>query len=148
MAATTAIFLTILKIGGAVGSAVSGAVWTANIPKKLALYLPLNAQKDAASIFGDLTMATSYAVGSPERIAINRSYQETMNILLIIAACFSVPLLPLSLLMRNYQLDRMDQKVEGKVIGQSRRQDAMPGDGGENEEQEQEQDGSRSTPRA
>lgn len=107
VAAATAIFLTILEIGGAVGSAISGAVWTANIPKKLSLYLPADAQADASMIFGNLTLAKSYPVGGPERIAINRSYQETMNILLIIAVCLAIPLLPLSLIMRNYKLDEV-----------------------------------------
>ena len=107
VAAVTAIYLTIVEIGGAVGAAISGAVWTANLPKKLALYLPPTAKADAALIFGNLTLAASYKVGSPERVAINRSYQETMNILLIIAVCLSVPLIPLSLLMRNYKLDQV-----------------------------------------
>lgn len=140
VAAATAIYLTIVEIGGAVGSAISGAVWTANIPKKLALYLPPNAKADAAMIFAKLTVATSYPMGSPERIAINRAYQETMDILLIIAVCVAAPLIPLSLLMKNYRLDRvslvslgwsvlavrvtdcrvqMDQKVKGQVIGRS-----------------------------
>ncbi|KAI9803277.1 MAG: hypothetical protein M1825_002068 [Sarcosagium campestre] len=117
VAAATAIFLTILEIGGAVGSAISGAVWTAKVPEKLALYLPDGAKDQAMAIFGSLAVAQSYPMGSPERIAINRAYQETMYILLIIAACVSVPLLPLTLLMKNYKLDQIDQKVRGKVIG-------------------------------
>lgn len=123
MAAATAIFLTIVEIGGAVGSAISGAVWTSNIPSKLAKYLPPDAQSDAALIFGNLTIAKSYMGGSPERLAIDRSYQETMDILLIIAACLAAPLIPLSLLMRNYKLDSIDQKVRGTVIGRDRTQD-------------------------
>ncbi|KAL8723051.1 MAG: hypothetical protein Q9225_000593 [Loekoesia sp. 1 TL-2023] len=111
VAAATAIFLTIVEIGGAVGSAISGAVWTANLPKKLSLYLPADAQGDATMIFGNITLAQSYPVGGPERIAIDRSYQETMNILLIIAACLSVPLLPLSLIMKNYKLDQVSQAL-------------------------------------
>lgn len=111
VAAATAIFLTILEIGGAVGSAISGAVWTANVPKRLALYLPMEAQADATLIFGNLTLAKSYPLRSPERIAINRSYQETMNILLVIAVCLAIPLLPLSLLMRNYKLDQVGADV-------------------------------------
>lgn len=107
VAAATAVFLTVVEIGGAVGSAISGAVWTKNIPRKLALYLPLDAQADALSIFGNLTLAQSFPIGGPERIAINRSYQETMNILLIIAVCLSVPLLPLSMVMRNYRLSQV-----------------------------------------
>ena len=107
VAAVTAIFLTILEIGGAVGNAISGAIWTAHLPKKLALYLPDAAKESAFLIFGNLTMATSYPMGSPERLAINRSYQETMDKLLIVAACFAIPLFPLSLLMRNYNLAKV-----------------------------------------
>jgi len=120
VAAATAIFLTIVEIGGAVGNAISGAVWTANLPAKLALYLPPAAQADATLIFGNLTLAKSYLEGTPERAAIDRSYQETMNILLIIAACLAAPLIPLSLVMRNYKLDTIDQKVKGVVIGKDR----------------------------
>ena len=89
------------------GNAISGAIWTAHLPKKLALYLPDAAKGSAFLIFGNLTMATSYPMGSPERMAINRSYQETMDKLLIVAACFAVPLFPLSLMMRNYNLAKV-----------------------------------------
>lgn len=105
VAVATAIYLTIVEIGGAVGSAISGAVWTANLPKKLVLYLPPVAKADANLIFGNLTLAESYKKGSPKRVAINRNHQETM----IIAVCLSVPLIPLSLLMRNYRLDHVSQ---------------------------------------
>ena len=120
VAAATAVFLTIVEIGGAVGSAISGAVWTSNLPAKLARYLPPASQADATLIFGNLTVAKSYVGGTPERAAINRSYQETMDILLIIAACLAAPLIPLSFIMRNYKLDTIDQKVRGKVIGSER----------------------------
>ena len=116
VAAATAIYLTIVEIGGAVGNAISGAVWTANIPKKLELYLPASAKSDALSIFGNLTLAESFPLASPERIAINRAYQETMNILLIIAICLSAPLIPLSLLMRNYKLDQVSSDQVPRII--------------------------------
>lgn len=44
-----------------------------------------------------------------------------MDILLIIAACLAAPLIPLSLIMKNYKLDAIDQKVRGKVIGKEKR---------------------------
>ncbi|KAG7005405.1 hypothetical protein G7Y79_00020g049330 [Physcia stellaris] len=112
VAAATAIFLTIVEIGGAVGAAISGAVWTAKLPEKLALYLPEANKADAALIFGNLTLAQSFARGTPEGIAISRAYQETMNTLLIIAACFCIPMLPLSLLMRNYRLGERQRFLE------------------------------------
>lgn len=120
VAAATAIFLTTVEIGGAVGSAISGAIWTGTLLPKLEAYLPPGAQADASLIYGNLTIARSYLEGTPERGAIDRAYQETMDVLLIVAVCLCVPVLGLSFLMRNYRLDRIDQKVKGKVIGGER----------------------------
>ncbi|KAH0548562.1 hypothetical protein GP486_007894 [Trichoglossum hirsutum] len=106
VAAATALFLTISNLGGAVGSAISGAIWTANIPAKLELYLPAASKEDAGKIFGSIITALSYPVGSPERSAINRAYQETMDKLLLAAICVCVPLVLLSLTMRNYNLSQ------------------------------------------
>ncbi|KAK2765650.1 hypothetical protein FQN54_008506 [Arachnomyces sp. PD_36] len=121
IAAATAMFLTALEMGGAIGAAISGAIWTTYIPKKLEMYLPPESQGDAQEIFGKLTKALEYPMGSATRIAINRAYQETMNKLLLTAILVSIPLIPLSFLMKNYQLDKMDQGVKGTVIGQSAR---------------------------
>ncbi|OJJ43272.1 hypothetical protein ASPZODRAFT_154729 [Penicilliopsis zonata CBS 506.65] len=107
VAAATAMFLTSLEMGGAVGAAISGAVWTHLIPTKLQQYLPEESKDEAKAIFGKLTKALSYPMGSPTRIAINRAYQETMNKLLILAVVATIPLIPLSLLMTNYELDKM-----------------------------------------
>ncbi|KKZ62009.1 hypothetical protein EMCG_03470 [[Emmonsia] crescens] len=125
VAAATAMFLTSLEIGGAVGSAISGAVWTSTIPKKLALYLPAESQGDAKEIFGKLTKALSYPLGSATRIAINRAYDETFHKILTIAVCMTIPLIPLSLLMTNYKLDKMDSRVKGEAL----RHDDNEGDG-------------------
>ncbi|RWQ96651.1 siderochrome-iron transporter MirC [Paecilomyces variotii] len=111
VAAATAMFLTSLEMGGAVGAAISGAVWTHSIPKKLRLYLPPESQKDAAEIYGKLTKALSYPMGSPTRLAINRAYQETMNSLLGLAILAVIPLIPLSLLMKNYNLDKVSNST-------------------------------------
>ncbi|KAL3467421.1 major facilitator superfamily domain-containing protein [Aspergillus heterothallicus] len=107
VAAATAMFLTSMEMGGAVGAAISGAVWTHNIPRKLLLYLPEEHKSEAQEIFGKLTKALSYEMGTPVRAAINRSYQETMNKLLVLALIATVPLIPLSLLMSNYRLDKV-----------------------------------------
>lgn len=107
VAAATAMFLTSMEMGGAVGAAISGAVWTHSIPRKLLVYLPEETRGEAEEIFGKLTKALSYPFGSPTRIAINRAYQETMNKLLVLAVIASIPLIPLSLLMVNYRLDKV-----------------------------------------
>lgn len=110
VAAATAMFLTSMELGGAVGAAISGAVWTHSIPTKLLKYLPEETKSAAAEIFGSLAKALEYPVGSPTRIAINRSYQETMNKLLTLAIIATLPLIPLSLVMENYKLDKVSQK--------------------------------------
>ena len=118
VAAATAIFLTFLEIGGAVGSAISGAIWTANVPKKLAAYLPPETQDQAGAIYSNITLASQgWPMGSPTRDAINRAYQETMTKILIVAVCVAVPVILLSFLMENYKLDEIDQHVKGVVIG-------------------------------
>lgn len=100
-------FLTALEMGGAVGAAISGAIWTHYIPQKLHMYLPPESQADAAEIFGRLTKALSYPMGSATRIAISRAYQETMENLIRLAVIAALPLIPLSLVMRNYKLDKL-----------------------------------------
>ncbi|KAJ5150862.1 Siderophore iron transporter mirC [Penicillium canariense] len=107
VAAATAMFLTSMEMGGAVGAAISGAIWSSSIPKKLMQYLPDETKSEAGEIFGKLTTALSYPMGSPTRDAINRSYQETMNRLLTLALLVTLPLIPLSLIMENYKLDKM-----------------------------------------
>ncbi|KAJ0417028.1 siderophore iron transporter mirC [Aspergillus carlsbadensis] len=121
VAAATAMFLTSMEMGGAVGAAISGAVWTHNIPRKLLLYLPEEHKSEAQEIFGKLTKALSYEMGSPVRVAINRSYQETMNKLLVLALVATVPLIPLSLLMSNYRLDKMSETSGHQPVPQDDR---------------------------
>ena len=118
VAAATAIFLTILEIGGAVGNAIAGAIWTHNVPAKLAQYLPAETQDQASAIYGNITLAANgWPVGSPTRDAINLAYQETMTKILSVAVCVAVPCLFLSFFMKDYKLDEIDQHVKGVVVG-------------------------------
>ncbi|EAT82205.1 hypothetical protein HBH56_107270 [Parastagonospora nodorum] len=127
VAAATTVWLTILEVGGAVGSAISGAIWSTYVPSKLLAYLPPDVP--SAPIFASLTVAgnyTMYPVGTPERIAINRAYQETMRYLLIAAVCAAAPILPLSFFLKNYKLDQMKQPVEGRVFGSTEPKPVAP----------------------
>jgi len=118
VAAATTVWLTILEVGGAVGAAISGAIWSTYVPQKLQLYLPADVPYgdiyQSILVSGDYTL---YPAGSPTRIAINRAYQETMRYLLIGALCAAAPILPLTFFLKNYKLDEMEQPVEGLVIG-------------------------------
>ncbi|KAL1621488.1 hypothetical protein SLS54_005509 [Diplodia seriata] len=108
VAAATAMFLTILEIGGAVGNAISGAIWTNSVPGKLERYLPEGIRDQASLIYGNVTLASAgWPMGTPERMAVNRAYQESMHTLLLVAVVASAPLVPLSLMMANYSLDKV-----------------------------------------
>ena len=118
LASATAIFLTSLEIGGAVGNAISGAIWSRSIPEKLALYLPEDTRDQVTAIFGNVTLAANgWPLGSPIRDAINRAYQETMTSILTVAVCLAAPCVLLSFFMKNYKLDEIDQHVKGVVVG-------------------------------
>ncbi|KAL1639711.1 hypothetical protein SLS58_007609 [Diplodia intermedia] len=107
VAAATAMFLTILEIGGAVGNAISGAIWTNSVPGKLERYLPEGIRDQASLIYGNVTLASAgWPMGSPERMAVNRAYQESMHTLLLVAVVASALLVPLSLMMENHRLDK------------------------------------------
>ncbi len=118
VAASTAIFMTVLEIGGAIGNAISGAIWNRNLPAKLKIYLPADTKDQADAIFGNVSLAASgWPMESPTRIAINRAYQETMTKILWVALIVAIPCFFLSFLMRNYKLDEIDQNVKGVVMG-------------------------------
>lgn len=127
VAAATTVWLTILEVGGAVGAAVSGAIWSTYVPSKLQQYLPPDLAAGYATIYGDVNVASNYTLyptGSPARVAINQAYQETMRYMLIGAICAAAPILPLTLCLKNYNLDKMKQPVEGRVIGNSEKRGA------------------------
>jgi MFS family permease len=93
MAATTHQYVAVVlaleamfsSIGGAIGSTVAAAIWTGVFPKKLAEYLPPQAQGNLTTIYGDITVQMSYPFGSPERTAINRAYGDAQKTMLIAA---------------------------------------------------------------
>ncbi len=70
-------------IGGAIGLTVAAAIWQNILPKKLAEYLPVSELPNLPSIYEDITMQLSYAVGSPARIAIQHAYGDAQMMMLI-----------------------------------------------------------------
>ncbi|WPG98838.1 Hypothetical protein R9X50_00163600 [Acrodontium crateriforme] len=118
VAAATAAFLTLLEIGGAVGSAISGAIWSSNIPSKLEQYLPEETRNRSSEIYGSIGLAANgWPIGSPTRTAINLAYQETMTKILIVGVAAATPCIFFSFFMKDYKLNELDQQVKGVVIG-------------------------------
>lgn len=113
----TAIFLSLVSVGGAIGSAISTALWERYIPSKLQDYLPDGEKSRARIIYEDFNEALEYPVGSPARDAIIRSYRESMTVLLIIAVAIAVLVVACSLFMEDFSLSMVQQGVTGRVVG-------------------------------
>ena len=71
------------NIGGAIGLTVAAAIWQGVLPKKLAEYLPPSELQNLPTIYEDITVQLSYAVGSPARIAIQHAYGDAQMMMLI-----------------------------------------------------------------
>ncbi|OAL50303.1 putative siderophore-dependent iron transporter [Pyrenochaeta sp. DS3sAY3a] len=74
VAAVLALLYVSGTVGGAIGNAISGGIWTNTFLKALIRELPASAQADAVSIYGNIVTQLSYPVGSIERIAIQNAY--------------------------------------------------------------------------
>jgi len=115
-AAVLAILGTVTSIGGAVGLAISGAIWTNTLPKQLAQNLPASINNQSTTIFGSLTNQLSYPRGSPERDAIIASYAYTQKILCIVATAVSTGALILAFGLKDVHLKKVRQPVKGLVV--------------------------------
>ncbi|KAF1850404.1 siderophore iron transporter-like protein [Cucurbitaria berberidis CBS 394.84] len=103
----------IVAIGNAIGSTIAGAIWTGIFPVRLMANLPADAQADFASIYGDIDVQTSYAVGTPTRDAINLSYGETQRYMLISATCVYIIVLFSIAMWQNVDVRTMKQRTIG-----------------------------------
>ncbi|KAI0691091.1 drug:h+ antiporter [Cerioporus squamosus] len=89
------------EIGGGVGSALAGAIWTNTMPEKLADHLPNVNATERAELFGSITSITALPYDDPTRQGVIAAYSDVMKIMLIAATCLSVVPLILSLFMPN-----------------------------------------------
>lgn len=91
VAMATAMFLTLISVGGAVGNAVSGSIWSNMLPGALDKHLAgTSAAGNVTDIYNDYFKAMTFAVGTEERTAINAAYSEVYQIQLIVACCVAV----------------------------------------------------------
>ncbi len=102
-------------VGSSIGLAIAAAMWTGIFPQKLLENLPASAQSDFASIYGDLTVQASYPVGSPTRIAIDKSYAETQRLMLIAATSLYAITLVSTALWKDIDVKNMTQRTKGLI---------------------------------
>ncbi|CDH08431.1 probable Siderophore iron transporter ARN1 [Zygosaccharomyces bailii ISA1307] len=118
MATVTALNYTLYRIGSAVGSAVSGSVWTQTLYRDL--LKRISDPKIAALAYeSPYDFVAAYAWGTPYRDAAVESYRYVQRLLTIIAIVFCAPLMFFSLCLRNSKLtDEIahENLKEGEVI--------------------------------
>ncbi|KAJ6070521.1 hypothetical protein N7467_011840 [Penicillium canescens] len=103
-AAMLALLSTFGNIGGAVGSSVSGAIWTNTLPGKLREYLPAELKDQWSVIYEDLETQLSYPVGSPARIAIQDAYAFSQRNMMIAGTAIMGLSLAWVAIMRNIKV--------------------------------------------
>ena len=103
------------SIGGAIGSTVSSAIWQGTFPEALAKNLPESAQANLTQIYGSLVVQLSYPLGTPERIAIQKSYGEAQRYMLIAATSILVLGLAGTAMWRDLKV-KDNKQVRGLVI--------------------------------
>jgi hypothetical protein len=96
-------------LGGAVGSTISGAIWTNSFPQALASLLPVEELPNIEDIYGSLDVQLSYERGSPTRLAIEQAYGIAQKRMLIAGTCIMGLTLIWIFLIKNFNVSRMRQ---------------------------------------
>jgi hypothetical protein len=115
VAAVLALLFVMGSIGGSVGSAICGAIWTNTFLKKLEQVLPDSAQPKLMLIYESLVEQLSYPVGSPTRDAIVEAYGYAQTRMLIAGTVFMVLGFVWVGMMRNINVKNMTQ-TKGNVF--------------------------------
>lgn len=101
------------SVGGGIGLAIAGAIYTNKFPSALERALPGNATLNA-ELYGSLTTQLLYPIGSPERTAVIYAYGESMWYLTIASTVFLIPCFAYILMWRDFKVKELRQ-VKGRV---------------------------------
>jgi hypothetical protein len=123
MAATTHQYVAVVlaiqdmfsSVGGAIGQTVSAAIWTGTFRNNLLRLLPPSEIKNVELIYQQLDQQLAYPVGSPERLAIDVAYGESLKWQCVAAVVSLSLMIPCVLAWRNYQL-KDHKQVKGTVV--------------------------------
>ena len=105
VAVITGLFLACYSIGSAFGNSISGAIWNQLLPAKLESTLGNSTL--AASIYADpFPFVDANPMGTPDREAVVVAYREIQRLLCIAGICLAVPIIALSLVLRDPKLGK------------------------------------------
>jgi len=115
-ATVTAVVLLVTEIGGAVGNAMSGAIWSDFMPGLLAKELPFLDEATRTQLFASLYTVAANPRGDPVREGVIRAYDAVMFKLVLAAFIFAIPPFILAFLVPNFYLGDHQNAVEGKDL--------------------------------
>ncbi|KAI5118116.1 hypothetical protein M0805_003470 [Coniferiporia weirii] len=116
VAMVTAVVLLLTEIGGAVGSAVAGAIWTNTMPGNLAKNLPQLSADERTALFGSITDVLKYPRGNAIREGVIAAYDSTMKTMVIAATALAVVPILLALWMPNWYLGDTQNAVDDAML--------------------------------
>ncbi|KIP10562.1 hypothetical protein PHLGIDRAFT_115319 [Phlebiopsis gigantea 11061_1 CR5-6] len=116
VAIITAVVLLWTEIGGSIGQAIAGAIWTHTMPQKLAAHLPDLPAANRTALFDSITSVTAYPRGSAVREGVIAAYDDTMKILVVAATVVSVVPVLFALFMPDYHLGDAQNAVDGATL--------------------------------
>ncbi|KAJ5925256.1 hypothetical protein N7454_007895 [Penicillium verhagenii] len=116
MAVLTGIYLGSFNIGSALGTCVSGAIWTQTLYKSLVANLDFQPNSTLAHAVYDspFEVIPSYPIGTPERTAIILSYRHVQRLLCVTGICLAAPMIGLAFILRNPKLSKEQSQPEAE----------------------------------
>lgn len=115
VSAVLALLFVMGSIGGGIGSAISGAIWTNTFGAKLRRNLPAEVMGEYALIYGDLPTQLGYAPGSEVRDVLNEAYGYAQVRMLAAGTAVMVLGFGWIAMMRNLNVKTMSQ-TRGNVL--------------------------------
>ena len=103
------------SVGGAVGQAISGAIWTNKMLPYLDKYLAPTDKGLASSIYASLSTQVTYPVGTPVRDAIVHAYGDVQRLLTITGTAVLPAGIVFILLWRNIDV-RTVKQTKGNLV--------------------------------
>ncbi|KAL4922073.1 major facilitator superfamily-domain-containing protein [Aspergillus aurantiobrunneus] len=115
VATVLAILNVVGTVGDAMGSTISGGIWTNTFKKALRRDLPASEAPKIDTIYEDLSTQTGYAVGSPARLAIQNAYGYAQTRMLAAGTGIMVLAFLWTMMIRNINVGKVAQ-VKGTVF--------------------------------
>ncbi|CAL5869856.1 uncharacterized protein PFLUO_LOCUS4087 [Penicillium psychrofluorescens] len=117
MAVLTGIYLASYNVGSALGTCVSGAIWTQMLYPTLEENLSFQSNATLAkAVYGSpFEVVPSYPIGTPERSAIIVSYRQVQKILCIAGICLVAPMIVLAFVLRNPRLSKEQSQPDAET---------------------------------